>query len=365
MKFSILLSVIVSFSSYGEGGSEVGNGGDTIYCKQTDENSFYGYYTLDYLLEFRGNNVQLIKANSFQEYNLKIFNRLKLIYPELIPSFNDFFSALKWGESFNRIWNEANNGLTDIKDENILKLIPKNCLADGRPRLIQTVIRKFEQEKIQYYFEKNILDYQKKMNPLQYSFFMTHEWMWDFTRDVRILRKLNWLFHSQQFQSMTREELIKKFNQWRIFTPKVSYCSRSIYTRSYYPFRDCSLITARSLNKVKELNFSNLVKEFRFNFGELQGFGKVESIRLDNNNLQELLLPRFFSTNYSLKYLSLRNGQLKNLSSEITKDLSGLKELDLRGNPDFIFSTKNCKDLKKVKLIKVEPSVNLDCFNDL
>ena len=356
-----LCTLVLSLNTMAKSGSEVGNGGDTIFCKPSHLNSFNGYYTLDFLLEYQTQKPISLKEESFEAYKTYIRTNLKRVYPEILPQFDDFFNALKNGESFNRVWESSVSKLKDIKDENIIRKIPENCLLDGKPQLIQTVIRKNLSGKINYKFDKNILDLQKEQSPLQYSFFMIHEWMWDSTRDVRVLRKINWFFHSQEFSEISREDFLKKLDQWELFTPKLSYCHRSAETQSYYNI-DCSKTTSRDLKDIKSLHYINLYEQFLFPIGEFYGFSRVESLTIDRSNLKVILNPRLFSPLYSLKKLSLTNGRLVTLSSETLRDLTKLEILDIQGNNDFVLKSNFCDSLQALKVLKLSSDSKVECL---
>lgn len=360
---TVICSIFLTFSIFARrGGSEVGNGGDTIFCRSSALNDFEGHYTLDYLLEYQTHSGVLLDIDSFESYQKYIRTNLDRVYPEALAHFDDFFKSLDNGETFNRKWSRVQAGLRDIKDENIIRKIPRNCLSkDGKPVLIQTVIRTNSFGKIHYQFDKDILDYQRDNNPLQYSFFMMHEWMWDATRDVRILRKINWLFHSKEFATITRKEFLLKVELWKLFRPKLNYCHRSKATQAFYP-KSCEEVNARELTSISELEYRDLDNDFLFPIGEFHGFGSVKSLVFENLDLNKTLGPRIFSPLYSLERLTLKDGRLRKLRYEVVRDMGNVNFLDLSGNVEFFLDNTACAHLKNLETLVVSKHFDLECL---
>lgn len=337
---NLLLSFIVFFSLIDASlasGSYVGNGGDTILCKSSPENNFQGHYTLDYLLEFRETNLGPLEIKDFSQ----TIDRLNLFlgqkYPELLTHFNQFMEAVKTKQAMHgRLWLEEDSRLIDIEDENIQKLIPINCLdeknGEYRLKLHQTVIRESIKDPIIYHYDKKILEELEAKNPLQYSFFIVHEWLWDLTRDVRSVRSLNWLFHSEELHKMTRSELSMMFDRFDVFKVKLNFCERSTQVKNQFN-QACESVDLQTLAGVKSLHFTkSLITPFRM--GDFYGFGRVENLSMSRLNLKTSdLLPRIFYPLYTLKSLDLSHNKLENLSEEVTVDLMNLKNLDLSHNP--------------------------------
>ncbi|HLE11697.1 MAG: hypothetical protein A2504_15635 [Bdellovibrionales bacterium RIFOXYD12_FULL_39_22] len=353
MKVLIALMTVLYAHSLLAGGSLVGNGGDTIFCENNPKSPFLGYYTLDFLLEYKDLDLADYSIDTtFEENRDNIRQLLEEKYPELLPHFDDFFGSLYLRNGVNRSWHEATGELIDINDENIIEQLPENCIRNKKPQIYQTVIRQSIYEPIRYNFDKNILVHQRIYNPLQYSFFLMHEWMWDFTSDVRILRKLNWLMHSKELQKLSRRELIEKFSAWNLFAPKLDYCERSKIIQAYFP-KECEKISARDLSSVSAIHFDNIPEGFLFRFGDFYGFGKTSDLIINNtSSLQSMLPPRIFSPMYQLKNLTLVNDSLTILSNEILRDLKYLETLDLRENQGLVINEPflNLESLRIMKL---------------
>lgn len=337
---NLLLSFIVFFSFIDASlasGSYVGNGGDTILCKSSPENNFQGHYTLDYLLEFRETNLGPLEITTFSQTLDRLNLFLGMKYPELLTHFNQFMEGVRDNQvKHGRHWVEEESKLIDIEDENIQKLIPVNCLEEKngeyRLKLHQTVIREAIKDPIIYHYDKKILEELEAKNPLQYSFFIVHEWLWDLTRDVRTVRTLNWLFHSEELHKMTRSELSMMFDRFDIFKVKLNFCERSTQIKNLF-LQACEDVDLISLAELKSINFTKSLKT-PFRMGDFYGFGRVENLSMSGLNLNASdLLPRIFYPLYTLKTLNLSHNKLDTLSDEVTLDLMNLKKLDLSHNP--------------------------------
>ena len=333
-------------------GSYVGNGGDTIYCKASRDNDFKGHYTLDYLLEFRQTNVGPVKIGHFSETVLRLKSYLSVHYPELFEHFTHFIAAVRANEAMNgRHWVEERNGLVEIEDESIQKLIPENCLSlengEYKLKLHQTVVRESSKDPIIYHYDDKVLENLEKNNPLQYSFFTIHEWLWDLTRDVRAVRKLNWLLHSENLKAMSRSDITNMFDRLDVFKVKLSFCERSSQIKSLLR-NSCDNVQLNDLAKITSINVINELRS-PFRMGDFYGFGRVENLSLSGLNLETYdILPRLFFPLYKLRSLNLSHNNLFDLSDEVTVDLKDLRELDFSFNPisDIPSSFQKLKELE-------------------
>lgn len=186
------------------GGGLVGNGGDTVVCRKDPSNTFEGYYSLDYLLTYQhfNNNSDIVPVTTWAVSQKRILKILRAD-SELSYSFSDFSKRmLNHTDIKSRIWKEAAFGLVDLRDEQIVRQLPVNC-RDKKPgnqggiEIIQTVIRQRRPDLIVYEYDPQILRDLSLRTPLQYSFLMIHEWLWDYTDDVRVLRDVNRYLHSK------------------------------------------------------------------------------------------------------------------------------------------------------------------------
>jgi len=192
--------------------SEVGNGGDVVYCEKSEVNPFFGHMSLDYLATFqRGNNNEdVIDVDSWEISRHRILSVLDKKHPGLAKSFRLFLSFRGNSNDYSliRVWEESGFGLTDLKDESLVNRLPENCLnvENGEPKVIQAVIRQAAKydEFIVYKFDPRILDHLS--SPLQLSFLLVHEWLWDTTKDVESIRRFNRILHSEAAETMSKEK---------------------------------------------------------------------------------------------------------------------------------------------------------------
>ncbi len=329
------------------GGAIVGNGGDTIECYNVDGAEFVGLFTLDYLAEIQQTNSEskISKIHTWEDSKIRIGNILNKISPELALSFKDFATQIMTNSIYGtRKWIPTNLIDIDIKDEEITKLLPSNCYqkkSDGNyPNLRQTVVRTFEPKQIFYRYDEKILNYQKTNNPLQYSFFMVHEWLWDFTSNIKALRRLNWLLHSEVANLIDSEYLNNFFETYDFFNRSLSLCDRSeeirIEIQKLLLLDDCKLVKKSDLLKIKELKLNSAhLKEFKFlRSGDFGDLFFLETLNLnDQHGLLETLPPYFFRHLGNLKNLDLSNTKSINFPIWITSQLKNLEYLNFSSNP--------------------------------
>ncbi len=197
-------------------GGYVGNGGDAVLCRTVETNPFSGYYSLDYLAQYQGEN-ELITVNSLEDSLVRIENQLQKNIPELYESFKLFHSNLFNVADASQIhlWERAPFGLVDLKDEKLLTAIPENCLDSGRLSVVQAAIRVsplVSGRPLGYYLYKYVPEVVVKLqqtNPLQVSFLIVHEWLWQYSDSVDRNRRVNYWLHSKVFQSNSRAESLK------------------------------------------------------------------------------------------------------------------------------------------------------------
>ncbi len=219
--FVLLAGALLTTPSKSVAGDTKGNGGDSIHCAQSSENSFIGVYNLDFLVTYNksNENADVVPVSSWRESSLRIAAELEKKAPLLALSFREF---LKHEDNFSdysqkRIWEGASFGLVDLKDEALQSQVPKNCGVDESAqqnsglKLIQTVNRVQHHEKIIYLFDGNIFARQKTERPLQFSFLMVHEWLRDITNNPFEIRRINRWLHSRSLSDSNSEELKHMF----------------------------------------------------------------------------------------------------------------------------------------------------------
>ena len=214
MKFFLIL--LLTHSVSWAGGFTVNNGGDAVVCQPAPMlNQLNGFYSLDFMALFRA-DMPPVQVRSVAESLHRIEKLLHEKLPELAPSFSEFVGTL-----FNetqyfqpRIWEKAAYGLVDLKDENFVSIVPSNCLQDGHLMIVQAVIRQdpsalgLPKNKVLYRYVPEVIKNLIKTNPLQLSFLLVHEWLWDFSDNVERNRRINYLLHSKNLELWSREEWI-------------------------------------------------------------------------------------------------------------------------------------------------------------
>ncbi|MGZ3805041.1 MAG: hypothetical protein ACXVB4_12575, partial [Pseudobdellovibrionaceae bacterium] len=116
-------------------GQDAGSGGDTVECVRSADNDFNGTYALDYLLTYKesNKNTDIVSVKTLDASITRIRQNLEEKLPELIESFDEFMKLVRNEDvSLPRFWEEAPFGLVDIKDEEIINLVPMNCRQDGQ-----------------------------------------------------------------------------------------------------------------------------------------------------------------------------------------------------------------------------------------
>lgn len=191
----------------------VTNGGDIVSCRDEIDAEYVGPYSLDFLLTRRSLSLDsTVEVTTWEQSAQRILLWLRAKIPALGRSFSDFliYTYNFMDESRPRIWRPAPFGLLDLADEQIISLLPANCYvrdAAQRIAIIQSIIREQRANLIIYHFDPNILDPLRDESPLQYSFLMIHEWLWDLSRDVRVNRDVNRILHSQDLEYLPADAL--------------------------------------------------------------------------------------------------------------------------------------------------------------
>lgn len=193
---------------------EVRNGGDSVRCIAAAQSPFSGLYSLDYLLTYRSGNDNA-DVGQFANWTVsknRIARILERNSPDLSYSFQEFLSDIDNEVDYTRrrIWQEAAFGLIDLKDEALIRKLPANCRSgqsqDGSVQVLQSVTRIKRPDLTIYEFDPEILDELKSIQPLQYSFLMIHEWLWDLTSNVKKIRDMNRFLHSIQADALSPQD---------------------------------------------------------------------------------------------------------------------------------------------------------------
>lgn len=203
-------------ASFAEG-TIIGNGGDVIKCGPVDGTPVNGLTSLDYILTWAPLNSDLykdIQVTSFKNSLDQVESVIQKNYPEFMVSWADFRKNLFNTQHFleNRIWEPAPFGLVDLKDEEIVALVPKECLTDGEVKVIQAVVRQnpnfsgTSDDTIFYKYIPSIVDHLEEYSPLQLSYLVVHEWLWDLSKNVDRNRRFNRFLHSEAPKNLSIED---------------------------------------------------------------------------------------------------------------------------------------------------------------
>lgn len=196
---------------------DVGNGGDVVACRQSPDNNLKGYYSLDYLVTYEERTNPLVETTDARA-NLE---RIARVLQDKVPGLGE--SLLRYtrlienaNPARHRLWREANFGLVDLKDEYLVDTLPANCKTDGEVKVVQAAIRLTPAaagvvpRTITYKYVPSVFRDLEKSAPLQLSFLLLHEWLWDISGNVQSNRNINRLLHSQDLTTLSAPELIGK-----------------------------------------------------------------------------------------------------------------------------------------------------------
>ena len=246
----LCLLVLILVPTLSFAGSETGNGGDIVSCHPTNPSTgIEGYYTLDYLTA-RAQGVgdsAFVHPRSLNESLDRIQQLLDQKNHGLGIAFRSFrFHLFKKLEL--RSWIPSEYGLEDIKDEDITVKYPSNCYkaATSLLDIYQLVTRKVVGKKLVYYYDRHIMDQLVNSNPLQASMGIFHEFIWDLTSDIEVVRAFNLLVHSIEFDQMSDKDFYSFAESLKLFSRKEAQDEL------------IANLNERLLNSIKEANLSNV-----------------------------------------------------------------------------------------------------------
>jgi len=196
--------------------TEIGNGGDLIYCSQTSPRvGASGWFVLDFIENRRGAKHNFIQLQNLDEHIVRIGDLVKQHSPELVESWEHYVRSLPFevseslktnelGVSIQREWIKTAQN-ENVEDENP-SYIPRNCYEPGERNTIllhQVIVRKDSLEEgeeltqVKYHYDEALIE-KIGQKPLQMSMLIVHEWLWDLFPDEesRRLRSANRWLHS-------------------------------------------------------------------------------------------------------------------------------------------------------------------------
>ncbi|WP_413290944.1 hypothetical protein [Bdellovibrio sp. HCB337] len=317
--FSILsLGVLLCAKTYA-GGVYVGNGGDAVFCRSSENNSFKGYYALDYLMTLTNAN-EVASVKSWEASRDRIRALLAKGAPSLLESFDSFLGDLDnqvdWTKK--RIWLSAPHGLVDIQDEQIRRKLPENCgwknLGSIEQEMVQVVVRNKQPHIVRYEYDEEVFN-KLKAAPVQISFLLVHEWLWDHSEDPQIIRWTNQFLHSQHAETLSASDFNTSLVNIGITAKPsafLSVCERSpgVAKSIVDLFRkSCEFVTPEELNTKVDHIFTN---DSRLTIYDLAGMTRLNQFSLADSAIYYLPV-NLFETNPYLEYVEFVN--LPNLNS--------------------------------------------------
>jgi hypothetical protein len=198
---------------HGGGGTIVDNGGDFVDCGDGAD-LVSGILSTDYVLTL-GSADRLPASTDSADYLARLKRLVDAKLPEWSVEFANYLAALDSNDpNATRIWRQSPEPLTDLANDDPVRLYPTQCRKPNRPQepnLIQAVRRRYYLDalvpKLIYETDAALLDTIRLQSPLQYSFLIFHEWLWDHTHSPYANRWINRLFHDERIESMTPAEV--------------------------------------------------------------------------------------------------------------------------------------------------------------
>jgi hypothetical protein len=209
-----------SLSSLKDGrGTVIDNGGDKLTCAtDATASNFKGDYTLDYIVTYDptlgfSDDPDL---SDWPAHRARVEEFLKDKMPSALASFQSYADNIgNSDDSGSRIWKASAFDLTDLKDEGLIQQLPDHCLRTNDlgkkvPNTTQIVRRReittSSTRKVFYYYDHAKFDALKSDLPLQASYLIVHEWLWDFTNSPWVNRTINRLIHSKRAEGMSKND---------------------------------------------------------------------------------------------------------------------------------------------------------------
>lgn len=211
------------------GGVKVGSGGFAVMCTPSNKNTYNGYYSLDYLLTEAGPNDSKVKPADIKSLEMSLDRIQRVIrekIPSLLESFTEYKSAVFNRTDMNRlrIWEPTPFELINLDDQNFSVSLPENCKSEGVIKGIPAVIRQDKlysgtSQHVIYKYVEEVVSQLKQTSPVQLSFLIVHEWLWDISSNVDRNRRVNRLLHSERIESMSSEDIVKELNAYGFYLP--------------------------------------------------------------------------------------------------------------------------------------------------
>jgi hypothetical protein len=245
-----LWMILTLASASAQAGGIVGNGGQSILCTADAANRFNGYYHRDYLLgeAAQGNfsDAALRPVSNWADSSEQIGAVIARYLPELSASFENFrhfVFAKPDGSSINgriRWWVAIDEEFpvpVDLADYGVPANFPGNCLQQmerditvgGIPvhttvsvvfphkTVDRTVLIDQPDTKLTLY--RYVPSLIRRLDPMNLSFLLLHEWLWDLTQDPVVNQRVNWFLHSKDFTSMGQDQIRNELRELGLNLP--------------------------------------------------------------------------------------------------------------------------------------------------
>lgn len=237
----LILIAVTSWANAGSrAGGDAGNGGSVVVCSPSALNSLNGMYSVDYVLtmpEAIADDRQLYVPRNWEDSAARIWKILAEKAPYLLESFDDFRESYRNRGNLvsGRIWESAPYGVTTILEQGAVALVPNNCLDRGHFQSVQAIVRQYSDytgsKLIVYKYVPAVLDGLEVQDPLQLSFLLVHEWLWDLSDNPDRNRRLNRFFHSRGIETMSVVEFDHTLNVLGLpVTMLRRRCSANLYS---------------------------------------------------------------------------------------------------------------------------------------
>ena len=199
-------------SLFGGEGSIVDNGGDIIHCRSQAGSAFSGDYNLDYVMTHNPAAPDEPEEDTWPELRARTIRLISEKSPQMAASLVAYLDRLESSDQTQiRVWHGSTMGLSDLQDEGLLNQIAENCktIRNGKtvPDLMQMVRRRYLEDsgvnKVFYYYDHAKFQDLKNRLPLQFSYLVIHEWLWDYADSPWANRSVNHLIHSKSSEAMS------------------------------------------------------------------------------------------------------------------------------------------------------------------